>query len=356
MPTAVVTTSGTAVANLHPAVLEAHHSGVPLILLTADRPAELRGIGSNQTTHQPALFGESLRLLRDVEAPADSGVDGDSVRTLVREAMSAALGHSASPGRPAAPGPVQINVAFREPLSAPITTLPDRDEKSAGSQGGAALEHAPIPVSATIALAVDAEPATVVIAGHAAGPRAEEVARLLGAPLVAEVSSGARFGPNLVPHYRELLDAPEFGGRVARAIVFGHPTLTRQVPALLKRAGVEVVVVRGAVPEAYDPSRASTVVEGVSVTEEAAPDGPAAADRPHRAWVGSWVHTGRSLVVDDDVAPDPEAAVSGDPAVRAAFLRGEVDVIRRPVTRSSSSKRSGASPGRTTVWSSEPRA
>ncbi|OYX53257.1 MAG: 2-succinyl-5-enolpyruvyl-6-hydroxy-3-cyclohexene-1-carboxylate synthase, partial [Micrococcales bacterium 32-70-13] len=56
-PVAVVCTSGTAVANLHPAVLEAHHAGVPLIVLTADRPAELRGIGANQTTVQPGIFG-----------------------------------------------------------------------------------------------------------------------------------------------------------------------------------------------------------------------------------------------------------------------------------------------------------
>lgn len=333
LPAAVVTTSGTAVANLHPAVLEAHHSGVPLILLTADRPPELRGIGSNQTTHQPTLFGESLRFLRDVEAPSDSGVDGDAVRALVREAMSAALGRSSSPGHPAAPGPVQLNVAFREPLSAPVTTLPALEEAvDAGSSAGRETASPPILASRIHPLEIDAEPATVVIAGHAAGPRAEEVARQLGAPLLAEVSSGARFGPHLVTSYRALLDDDEFGGLVTRAIVFGHPTLTRQIPALLKRSGVEVVVVRGGVPEAYDPSRAATVVDAVSIE---ASDPSSAADRAHRAWVGRWVHTGRSLLADSETAPDAEASASADPAVRAAFLRSEVDVIRRPVTRRS---------------------
>src|SRR5690554_5113374 len=84
LPVLVVTTSGTAVANLHPAVLEAHHSGVPLILLTADRPAELRGIGSNQTTHQHGLFGTGIRFVRDIDAPSRGGHDRAAVRSEER--------------------------------------------------------------------------------------------------------------------------------------------------------------------------------------------------------------------------------------------------------------------------------
>ena len=77
-PVLVVTTSGTAVANLHPAVLEAHHSGVPLILLTADRPDELRGIGSNQTTEQVGLFGPAVRVRARVSRRrATTGFDPD---------------------------------------------------------------------------------------------------------------------------------------------------------------------------------------------------------------------------------------------------------------------------------------
>jgi len=67
-PQIIITTSGTAVANLHPAVLEAHHSGLPLILLTADRPVELRGKGSNQTTNQIGIFNDAVHCI-DVEAP-----------------------------------------------------------------------------------------------------------------------------------------------------------------------------------------------------------------------------------------------------------------------------------------------
>ena len=68
-PVAVVTTSGTAVANLHPAVLEAHHAGVPLVVVSADRPHELRGTGANQTTEQPGLFGSAIRYAVDLPAP-----------------------------------------------------------------------------------------------------------------------------------------------------------------------------------------------------------------------------------------------------------------------------------------------
>jgi 2-succinyl-5-enolpyruvyl-6-hydroxy-3-cyclohexene-1-carboxylate synthase len=337
LPAAVVTTSGTAVANLHPAVLEAHHSGVPLLLLTADRPPELRGIGANQTTHQSALFGESLRLLRDVAAPTETSVDDDAVRELVREAMSAAVGRSSAPGRPASPGPVQLNIAFREPLSAVAAYLPEPEpapeaapepERAAGSTPP---WHPSIAVDAPLRLAVDDVPGTVVIAGHAAGPDAEDVAHRLGAPLLAEVSSGARFGRNLASAYRELLDDPQFGGSVRRAVVFGHPTLTRQVPALLSRDDVEVIVVRGPVPEAYDPSHGATVVEAVEVEPS-----ESQTDEAHRRWVGSWVLTGRSLVGDEGAAAaDPALAASDDPKERAAFLRSEVEALRRPVTRRS---------------------
>lgn len=337
LPAAIVTTSGTAVANLHPAVLEAHHSGVPLLLLTADRPDELRGIGSNQTTHQPRLFGEALRLVRDVEAPTATSVDVSVVRELVREAMSAALGRSSSPDRLASPGPVQLNLAFREPLSAAATTLPAGESSSAEAHTQGAGAHAPTPwapppsLSPALRLEVDVDPATVVVAGHAAGPLAEEVAHLLGAPLLAEVSSGARFGPNFAPAYRQLLDDEGFGGRVRRAIVFGHPTLTRQIPALLKRDDVEVVVVRGAVPEAYDPSRSAVVVDEVEVVPSERSGDPA-----HRRWVGTWNQTGRELVGDDSAAaPDPAAAASTDPEERGGFLRGEVEALRRPIARRS---------------------
>ncbi|MFZ7087001.1 2-succinyl-5-enolpyruvyl-6-hydroxy-3-cyclohexene-1-carboxylic-acid synthase [Curtobacterium sp. RRHDQ10] len=324
-PAAVVTTSGTAVANLHPAILEAHHSGVPMVVLSADRPAELRGIGSNQTTDQAALFGPALRMLRDVEAPSAHGVDDDGrtvVRALARQAVAAAAGHEG------APGPVQLNIGFREPLSAgvgAVGAVPDDEidiafARRRASAAGAAIE-----------LAVDDTPGTVVIAGHDATDEAERLAWELGAPLVAEVSSGAHFGRNLVVAYRDLLADPELAAGIRRVVVLGHPTLSREVPALLGRDDVEVIVVRGRTAEAYDPGRAigpdraARVVQRIAVTGRTTPE--------HRAWVGRWVVGSRALLGDGDAAPDLDAKRSSDRSERAQFLRDELAIRRRPVDR-----------------------
>jgi len=332
-PAAVVTTSGTAVANLHPAVLEAHHSGVPMVVLSADRPTELRGIGSNQTTVQPGMFGPAVAFVRDVEAPSEHGVDDaarSTIRALVREAVAAAAGHTGQPG------PVQLDLAFREPLSAGLGAVDGVPEDEVDLAYATRRQGPGLPV---VDLDPDDDPATVVIAGHDAGPDAERIAWELGAPLLAEVSSGARFGRNAVPAYRELLGDPEYGGRVRRAVVLGHPTLSREVPALLQRGDVETIVVRAPGADVYDPARASrasrasgpaaasstTVVADVRVTGRT---GPA-----HRAWVGRWVGASRTLLGDGDAAPDLDAKRSDDRAERNRFLRDEVALSRRPVDR-----------------------
>ena len=311
-PVLVVTTSGSAVANLHPAVLEAFHSAVPLVLLTADRPEELRGIGANQATHQVGIFGASTRWVRDVHAPSgpfDPSVqDAPATRALAREAVVAATGHS-SPA-----GPVQLNVAFRDPLSGPIVTLP-----TVGVE--------PLEPPAALAEELPHAPGTIVIAGHAAGPDAEALAHALGAPLIAEVSSGARFGRNLVVAYRELLADPELGGRVERAIVFGHPTLSREVPGLLERDGVEVVVVRSG-GEEYNPGRrVARFVDAIDVTGDPAPGS--------RDWLGSWVVADRALRGTDQARGgfDRDAARTDDKAAVAEFARAQLGAFREPLTR-----------------------
>ena len=305
-PVLVVTTSGTAVANLHPAVLEAHHAGIPIILLTADRPAELRGIGSNQTTDQVGIFGPAVGWIRDVEAPSHTGFEFSLPGELAHEAFSAAAGHSGQPG------PVQLNLSFREPLSGPVEELPT-------------IEHHDWPEVLRDGATIERSPHTVVIAGDASGPEAEALAHELGVPLIAEVSSGSRFGPNLVVAYRQLLRDDDFGGRIERAIVFGHPTLSREIPALLQRADVAVTVVRSAAAEAYNPGHRATVVAGpVQVaTQSSSPS--AATDE--RLWLGGWVQASRALL---EAAPsEPRDDSPG------GLAREQLAAFRQPVTRAS---------------------
>ncbi len=113
-PVPVVTTSGTATANLHPAVLEASYAGVPLLLLTADRPPELRGTGANQTVDQVTLYGGAVRLFTDIGAPERRPGQVAYWRALVCRALAAATGEL--------PGPVHLNLGLREPL------VPDGDD------------------------------------------------------------------------------------------------------------------------------------------------------------------------------------------------------------------------------------
>ncbi len=277
-PVAVVTTSGTAVANLHPAVLEAHHSGLPLLVLSADRPHELRGTGANQTTDQPGIFGSAVRLAVDVPAPVGLPSEARDLRAIVARAVAAATG-----SRTGAPGPVHLNLAYREPLvptddepwpapgSAGLTVIEPRwsgervaapavpaaaPATGAFAAVGATAAGAPAGTTTGTTTGTDggrrrrgrrAQP-TVVVAGDGAGPAARRLAESTGWPLLAEPSSGARGGPRAVTAYRHLLDDERLGGAIRRVVVLGRPTLSRQVSRLLADPDVEVVVVapRGA--------------------------------------------------------------------------------------------------------------
>jgi 2-succinyl-5-enolpyruvyl-6-hydroxy-3-cyclohexene-1-carboxylate synthase len=267
---------------------------VPLIVVTADRPAELLGIGANQATVQAGIFGTAVRREWDVAAPGSAG-GADELAIEVLDGIA---------------GPVHVNLALREPLSA-VVPLP-------------AVEPGVFspPSSAGEPVTLEPGPRTVVVAGTGAGEGAEEIARRLGAPLLAEVTSGARFGPNLVPAYRTLLKEPGFGDLIERVVVFGHPTLSREVPALLERDDVEAIVVRGPERDVYDPGRSARIVDAVAVAGEPLPES--------RAWVGSWVSASRTLLAVDDA---PAASLSDDRLERAAFARAQLERLREPVTR-----------------------
>lgn len=296
-PSVIITTSGTAVANLHPAVLEASHAGVPLILLTADRPHELRGVGANQTTNQIGIFNDAVRECLDVVAPVGHEGEPAEAAELAAAAIGIALGYDAEQ-----PGPVQLNLAFREPLSAsspdaaelnPRVALPAREEPE------------------TEFAVLDEAGKTVVVAGAGAGESAVELAEAFGWPLFAEPSSGARFGANVIVGYRELITSHELAREISRVVVFGKPTLGRGVVALLKNPSVEVIVVRNRSYGHFDVTRrAAKFCTELTVLEE-----------PDFDWLTAWRAADAGLAkVAATVAPTRPALVE---AVWAASEPGD---------------------------------
>ncbi len=252
---AVLTTSGTAVGNLLPAVMEASHARVPLLVLSADRPADQLGTGANQTTYQAGIFGVFARHAQVVDAAADPAGWAPQVQAAVAAAEGRETGH---------PGPAQLNLAFPEPLVPP----PDGAEPTVVTPR-AAMAAAPGARSPSEPATVLASgPRTVVVCGDASaadGEAARGFAEAAGLPLLAEPSSHARSGPNALRCGRLLLGTA-LGAQVERVVLYGHPTLSRPVTRLLTRPDVELVVV-GEGPGLPDPGHNTALVAAAVALE-----------------------------------------------------------------------------------------
>ncbi len=290
-PVPVVTTSGTAVANLHPAVLEASHAGVPLLVLSADRPAALRGTNANQTTDQVKIFGDAVRAFADVP-PAQPGTH-EAAQVAAWRSLVARLVVTATGGTSAAPGPVHLNAQLAEPLTPDTdggwsTPVDGRPHGAPWTERPDAPLAQPEPVSA--------ERRTVVIAGDDAGPPARVLAETAGWPLFAEPSSGARTGANAIRTYRLLLADESLAGRIEQVLVYGHPTLSRPVARLLARPDVEVIAVPGPVGWTDPGHRVSRIVRAAHPddqdpraarwSDESQSEGAARAPSP---WLAEWL-------------------------------------------------------------------
>lgn len=322
-PVALLCTSGSAPAHYLPALLEAKHSGIPLIALTADRPEELRGIGANQTTNQMGMFGHAVHTSVDVPAPEETARLAEEARRYASEAVDRAQ-EGAERGRP---GPVHLNVGFREPLSSQISA---EQLRNGALTAVVTTRESPAEESPRV-VTLDPEPGTVVIAGHLAGPEAEQLAQDLGAVLVAEVHSGARFGKNLVVAYRELLEAAPQGQEIGRVVCVGRPTLARQTQKLLSQTDIEQLIWQRGEPEPSNFSRTVQIVDDVRVSR-------VATDIEARQWVAPWVTASRARleqksVVLEPPAPDVEALASDIASDRARFAEKEMSVVRKSVTR-----------------------
>jgi 2-succinyl-5-enolpyruvyl-6-hydroxy-3-cyclohexene-1-carboxylate synthase len=337
-PVAVVCTSGTAAAHLHAAVIEADEAGVPLLVLTADRPPELRGTGANQTIDQLKLYGGAVRWFCEAGVPEARPGMNAYWRSLACRAWAVASGAAGGP-----PGPVHLNLPLREPLvpgaADPGTAGEDWPEPLAGRPGGAPWTRAaatPVPWPAQPGQRPAMAGALAVAGGSMAGPVLDlpwtergvvvcgdgcadpaglvRLAEAAGWPVLAEPSSGARSGPNALTAYSYLLDSPGFVARHRPEVIVsaGRPGLSRGQLAFLQTAAPSgaaprhVVIGQGAGRWA-DPARSATDV---------APAARLVGDPPAgTAWLASWRRENEvggpaaSAILDaDDTLSEPRLA------------------------------------------------
>ncbi|SNR69859.1 2-succinyl-5-enolpyruvyl-6-hydroxy-3-cyclohexene-1-carboxylate synthase [Haloechinothrix alba] len=275
-PAAVVCTSGTAAANFHPAVLEADRAGVPLIVLTADRPAELRAAGANQVIEQDRLYGSAVRYFDELAVAEKRPGQNAYWRSQVCRAWNAAYGEWRS-------GPVHLNVPFREPL------VPDSDgldepwcESLDGRANGQRWTELP-DFGAFPAFVVPSARCGLVIACDSGVRAAGEWAAEHGWPIISETGAAGLSGDCAMTSGAWLLAVPEFvaAHKPDQVLCIGRPTVFRQVESLLADEDVEVLLVR---PDTDWPAPAHNVRQvGQWFAEPTKPADPTWLERWQRA-------------------------------------------------------------------------
>ncbi len=293
VPAAVITTSGTAAVNLHPAIVEADLSGVPILAVTADRPPQLRGVGANQTIRQPGIYGDAVRLAVDL-APATRAV-GEVA--YWRSTVSRAVAASTDAVRP---GPVHLNVPFADPLVPdgddewiePLDGRPDGrpwtvDPRLIGGISTALddsldllLDDATVPARGVVLIGDLAafgdladQQEMVALAG--------ELADALGWPVIAEPSGNAAGADTVLSHGPLLLADPGFADAHVPDLVvtIGRVGLDRSALRMVARAGLHLAV--DPHQEWSDPTRSADAV----VTSVPLPPSLAEVDDD---WLADW--------------------------------------------------------------------
>jgi len=280
-PVAMLCTSGTAAANYHPAICEADESAVPLLALSADRPPELRGIGAGQTIDQLKLYGSSVRWFCEVGTQAADDQGLLHYRSVACRALAAARGEPR-------PGPVHLNLPWREPLA------PAAVEGAVTATDPLALagrDERPL----TAVTPIDMEPSSFLldeVAGHIAGARAgvivagrqldpelreplAHLARAASFPILAEPTSQLRCGPHdrshVVSAYDHLLRDESFRESVKPDLIlrFGEMPTSKPLREWLAESGADQIVIdpRGGWNE---PTRRAAAILRADPTELAA--------------------------------------------------------------------------------------
>jgi 2-succinyl-5-enolpyruvyl-6-hydroxy-3-cyclohexene-1-carboxylate synthase len=297
-PVAITCTSGTAAANLAPAVIEAEQARVPMIVLTADRPPELRDVGAGQTIDQIKLYGDAVKWFVEV------GVhDATEERLRWIRALACRAFWTSIEGRP---GPVHLNFPLREPLIL-SAQLPDDD--SGRADGRPWVRR--VPVTPPPAGALTALPGRgIVVAGRHErdrwlGPAAARFAERAGYPLLADPLSGARHGPAAIAHYDVILRDERFTNEMQPDLVIRIGDLPTSKPLRTWLASLE-----NAEQVALDPEGAWQ--DPAAVVSVSDPGDPAAALEAHAPetppdpdWLAAWRRA-------DDATADVIADALGD--------------------------------------------
>lgn len=292
-PAAIVTTSGTAAVNLHPAVVEAAYSGVPLIVITADRPAALRGRGANQTIDQRALYGVDALAWVDLDDPTE-----EAARSALAACLDVAIEQH---------GPVHVNVPLAEPLVAAdahaidgVVARPLQSHAPPAPRDLGSLVPADVDLARGILLVGDTDdPAVVEAAGRLAVTQ--------GWPVISEPSGNLSGHPAALRHGPLLLGA-EFATSNAPDVVVsvGRIGLHRPELALLRAAPVHLAVDVAPRLGRVDPaSTAAAVLDAV----------PQASGQPDPSWLGSW------QAADEKAGAAIDAALDGQPMTGASVAR-----------------------------------
>ena len=295
-PSVLLCTSGTAAAEFHPAVLEASHARVPLVVCTADRPPELRDTGAGQAVDQLKLYGGAVRWFAEVGVPGDTDTGSPYWRSVASRAVAGAAGPPA--------GPVHLNLAFREPLlpTGADVVLPPGRADGAPWVTSAAQPPRPHPDDVErLAVLVLATTRGVVMAGWGADVdpgSVERFAAMSGWPVLADPISGARQGGHAVSTYDALLRSPAAAGGLRPDVVLrlGAPLTGKTVTSWLDPSVHQVIVdPNGAW---LDPQRASAerivadptaLLDAVSLyLDGQQPGDPGQPVRAQSFWLSSW--------------------------------------------------------------------
>jgi 2-succinyl-5-enolpyruvyl-6-hydroxy-3-cyclohexene-1-carboxylate synthase len=286
-PVAVACTSGTAAAELAPAVIEAAQARVPLIVLTADRPPELRDVGAGQTIDQLKLYGDAVKWFVEVGTHAASAERVRWIRALACRAMWTALDGQ--------PGPVHLNVPLREPLVLE-EPLPDDDPCPGRGDGRPWVAHPVVPAPAELPkMPVAPAPRAVIVAGReerdpALGEAIAAFAAAARYPLLADPLSGARRGPAAIAHYDALLRDERLAAELRPQLVLRIGDLPTSKPLRAWLAGLDEAeqIVLDAEGAWQDPAGVASVRIAANPRATLAALAPQHRDAGEPAWLARW--------------------------------------------------------------------